>query len=681
MLAAPRYRPAMNLRAAAIASALIGLGLVGAWLWPPLAVLTVWPMFLLVPGWALVGWAARGGVRLPSTGRLGLAVILSVAVSAHLVWWLSTLSGIYDRGPVFVAAALLALPIPVAAGRFTGTWHAVPGAGWRGALRAFRRRRWAFVLAGFATAWVGGVLARGLWQVHDGGVDVGGSNWSDLGVHLSIAQSVNAGNFPPQVPFFAGEPLVYHWFADFHAAILADAADLFAIPVFIVHSAVLAGTLALVVHGLATVLLRDRWSGRASWLAAFLAILGGGLGWVRLVGDLATNQGTLWTLLMTHAYDNEWLSGWPYFSIPSVMTTGLLVHRATTAGLPLLAGAVLLVVAGIPRRAQRDAGFQDRPRLVLLGGLAGALLAPFHFFFFPVVPLLVLAWVAIGRRLIERPAIRLAGLFAAPYLLAIPFAAPALGQATGSGWLHPVIGWPTAPLADGPSAVVLFYLTNLGLPFVLALVALVVVRTPARWFLAAWITLLFLVPNSVQVSFVSFDMNKYFQAMWIAVAVAAGALLARWPTLIVAGVILFSAIAPALSSVHHAFSQNVLMSHDQLEAANWIAEHTPQRAVFVTDDWIIAPTDPAGRLRLMNFGPYVANLGFEPDLRIAQIEVIRCGGDPARSAEIMSELGASYVIPSSGIGCEAPVDFGASPLFEEVYANDTVRIYRLMAPT
>jgi hypothetical protein len=176
---------------------------------------------------------------------------------------------------------------------------------------------------------------------------------------------------------------------------------------------------------------------------------------------------------------------------------------------------------------------------------------------------------------------------------------------------------------------------------------------------------------------VSFDMNKYFQAMWIAVAVAAGALLARWPTVLVVAALLFSTASPVLSSVHHAFSQNALMSHDQLEAADWIAEHTPERAVFVTDDWIISPTDPAGRLRLTTFGPYVANLGFDPDLRAAQVKVIRCGGDPARSAEIMAELGATYVIPDSSGDCPGRVDFSASPLFEEAYAKGSITIYRL----
>jgi hypothetical protein len=78
----------------------------------------------------------------------------------------------------------------------------------------------------------------------------------------------------------------------------------------------------------------------------------------------------------------------------------------------------------------------------------------------------------------------------------------------------------------------------------------------------------------------------------------------------------------------------------------------------------------------MTFAPYVANLGFDPDLRLAQIDVIRCGGDEARAAEIMTELGATYVIPAGG-DCPDPVAFAQSPLFEQVYANGSVTIYRL----
>jgi hypothetical protein len=677
MLAAPRYRPAMDLRAAAVAAALIGLGLVAAWLWPPLAVVTVWPMLLVVPGAALVAWGTRGRARIASTGQVGLAIILSVAVSAHLAWWLSTLTGGFGREVVFLTAALLAVPLPIAAARMSGSPVAALAGAWRAVLVAVRRRAGAYGLALGAALVVGAVLARGLWQVGPEGLHVGGSNWSDLGVHLAIAESVNAGNFPPDVPYFAGEPLVYHWFADFHAAMLAQAAGLFAVPVFIVHSAVLAGVLALVVHGLALVLVRDRWARRVAWLAAFLVVIGGGLGWIRLVGDLANGLGNAWDLLMIHAYDNEWLSGWPYFSIPSVMTTGLLVHRATTAGLPLLVGAVLLAVVGVPTAGRGAAGAVDHPGLVALSGLAGALLAPFHFFFFPVVPALVAIWVALGRRLFTRPAVRLALLFAAPYLLAVPFASAAFDQATGSGWLEPVLGWPTAPLDDGPLAVTFFYLTNLGIPFLLAVLSLLLVRTPSRAFLAAWIGLLFLVPNLVQVSYVSFDMNKYFQAMWIAVAIAAGILLARWPMPAVALVLVVSAVSPTLSAVHHGFSRNFLLRADELAAAAWIAAETPPGSVFVTDDWIIAPTDPAGRLRLTGFGPYVENLGYDFGERQALVDDIRCGGDADRAAELMKEFGASYVLPDRSGNCADPVDYAASDRFEEAYAEGGVVIYRL----
>ena len=115
----PRYRPrddvlpmrdAINLRAAAVAAAAVGIGLAAAWIWPPLAVVTVWPLFLIVPGWAAVSWATRRRARISSTGRAGLAVVLSVAVSAHLVWWLASTAGGYGREVVFVAAAILALP-------------------------------------------------------------------------------------------------------------------------------------------------------------------------------------------------------------------------------------------------------------------------------------------------------------------------------------------------------------------------------------------------------------------------------------------------------------------------------------------------------------------------------------------------------------------------------------------
>jgi hypothetical protein len=265
-----------------------------AWLVPPAAALLVWPLLLFLPGWALIS-ALRP--RIDAAGRIGLAVVGSVALSTHLVFWLSQLAGGYHRGVVFAVAGLLSVPVVVM--------------GWRGGrpdLVALRRARVEMGIGAASAAFVGAVLGVGLWRVTPNGIASGGSNWSDLGVHLSIAETLNAGaNFPPEVPYFAGEPLVYHWFADFHAAILAEAAGIFSIPAMIVQSAVLAGALALLAFSLARRLVRDR-GRRVGILAAVLVILGGGLGYVRLVGDVANGLGGPLELIARNSYDNQWLT-------------------------------------------------------------------------------------------------------------------------------------------------------------------------------------------------------------------------------------------------------------------------------------------------------------------------------------------------------------------------------------
>ncbi|MEP7040804.1 MAG: hypothetical protein ABI864_04430 [Chloroflexota bacterium] len=665
-------RPQGELRPAAAMTAamLVALALLSAWVLPALAVVFVWPLLFILPGWTLVAWARP---RIAATGRMGLAIVLSVALSAHLVYWLAVATGGYRRGTIFVAAAVLAVPIVIGVGR--GGGRSVLGqasAGWH----ALRRDWLSFTVAGACAGFVGAVLQSGLWRDTPNGVSAGGSNWSDLGVHLSIAQSVNAGNFPPQVPYFAGEPLIYHWFADFHAAIAARAAAIFAVPSFVVSSAILAGALALLVHGLARALLRGRGARRAALLGAVLAVLGGGLGWMRLVGDIANGLGDLPTLVIRNSYDNSWLTEWPFFRIPSVMGTGLLVHRATTAGLPMLVGAVLLMVAGLPSAPARAAGWRDRPPLIFLAGLLGALLAPFHFFFFPAFLALVLGWVLVSGRLFDRAAPRNAALLLAPYALAIPFAIAPLLQAGGSGALHWVAVWESVP-AGGPLAVLFFYATNLGVPFLLALLALLLPRVPHRGFLAVWVVTLFLVPNVVQVSAIGFDMNKYFQAMWIAVALLAAWLIRRWPVPAIAALLLLSVPSPLLVSAWTALNREVVLGWSEVAAADWIAANTPERSVFVTNGWLNSPTDPAGRLRVLTFTPYIANLGYSPDQRYSLVDRIYCDGDPEESAALARSLGASYLLDVGPPRQCAPTIFDGSRGWELAYHAGGVRIWRV----
>src|SRR2546426_2681297 len=137
---------------AAVVAALL-LGLAAAWVVPILSVLVVWPLLFVVPGWGLL---AAAGPRIAGTGRLGLAIVLSVAISAHLVYWLAVATGGYRRETIFAAALLLALPIPLAAAR--GGLPALLDP-IRGAARSLARERIGFGVAVLAGGVVGLLLA------------------------------------------------------------------------------------------------------------------------------------------------------------------------------------------------------------------------------------------------------------------------------------------------------------------------------------------------------------------------------------------------------------------------------------------------------------------------------------------------------------------------------------------
>ena len=661
-------------------AALAGIGaavVLAVALVPVLAIPLAWPFLFFIPGWVVVG---RVAPSLTAAGRTGIAVIASLYLSAHLTYLVGIVAGAYARPAVLIVyAALVGLSL-VLAWRW---WRAPYDASFTPAAVPEVPRA-AFALAGVAVLWVGGVLGLSIWHLTSAGWVSGGWNWSDLLVHVSIANSLNAGNFPPQVPYFAGVPLTYHWFADFHAALTALIAGVDTIPVMAVTNAIAAGALALLTWELAWVVLANR---RAATIAAGIMVFAGGMGWLRLpidwlalpdcsvetfvAGPCRDLAGTL-SLIAHNPYDNRWLTEWPYFRIPSVMGTGLLTHRATTLGLPGLVAVVLLVQVSLGKR----------PAGMLLAGLLAAALAPFQFFAFPAVYLLVLIQVVSARfwTMPSWPAD--AARFLAPGLLAIPYVLPAFSQVGAAGQLQPVAGWGEAPLADGPLAVPFFYLTNLGVPFVLALVAVSRGDAPKSAFLAAWLAAMFIVPNVALFTAVVFDMNKYFQIMWVAVALLAAWLVRDWSRARLAAVAVPSILAPLLVSLWFIGSDWVTLSVSGERAAQWIRENTPERAVFVTEANINSPVDLAGRLRLTTFWAYAANLGYDSGPRSDDVKRIACEGDAA-AADVMATYGATYVLFPEPIPvqCDAGAprtDFDASPRFERVFAQGEVRIWELV---
>jgi hypothetical protein len=648
---------------AAIATITLVVAFVLAWFAPLAAIVVAWPFLFAIPGWLLV---ARLVPWLGPAGRLGVGIVLSTYVAAHLANLVGLAAGGFDRPVAFATAAILAgASLLLAVAPIRGL-AAPPSLDPREALEAARRERAPFVLATFGFLLVGGILAANAWREIPAGWVSGGWNWSDLLVHVSIGQSIVEGNFPPQVPYFAGVPLTYHWFADFHGAISAAVAGLHVIPVFVASSALMAGALALVAWELARHLTGSR---SAATIATLLILTAGGMGWIRLVLDVQAGLGSPWELVQRYPYDNTWEPGSPEFKIASILGTGLFPHRATTFGLPGLLSVLLLVRVSLGRN----------PAGMGLAGFLAALLAPFHFYFFPATYLLVGMYAVARRAWRRRGWLRDAAIFLAPIVLAFPFVlGPALLQ-RDRGAIQLVVGWAEAPIEEGLGAVLFFYGTNLGLPLLLGLLAVVASRPPARAFLAAWAVAFFLIPNVVVAGAVEFDMNKYFQVMGVALAILGGWLLRRRTTFVVALVLAAAAVSPVLVATWHAVSEPVALSLAQEQAGRWIAGNTPQRSVFLTDAFINSPTDYAGRLRITTFGPYAANLGYDPAPREADVNAAYCDG-PEAAAEVMARYDATYALSSGGVPDCAdgePTDFSASPLFETVYDVDGVQVWRL----
>jgi hypothetical protein len=489
------------------------------------------------------------------------------------------------------------------------------------------------------------VLLQSVWRSDQYGIVLTGSNWQDTPMHYEIIESLNNGNFPPQIPNFSGEKLTYHYFVDFHAAIIEKVYGY--LPTILpVLNALFILVFALSIYALARVYGR-----KVAVIATVLGVFGWGLSYFGLFSALINGQ---FDPTQNYIYQYGKM-----FGLPSIFDN-LLQQRPLLIGLPAFALVLALL-----------RNMDDKKRILLAGVITG-LVFQFHnvAFFCCYVAFAVCVLFNFKR-------FNLSYLyFLVPSVLALPFIlveGPPFTAAISGAWI--------ANFAQNPF---IYYFLNLGVPLVLAIVSFF---WRGHEELKGTLLFLVLVPNVLMLTPNPWDMYKFFMFAWVPIVVLSGVVLAkvwvrRW-RVVVLGLILLSIMTSASVVIYNVGTNYAGASWDEYDLGLWVRDNTPQNSVFLTYYGLHSPPSMiGGRLQVSSYFYWAYGPGMPLDKiyeRYANIDSAY-NGTATQLAAAVREYNVSYVYVgneelSNYPGCVA--HFDGVEWLTRVYTDGNLRIYQV----
>jgi hypothetical protein len=484
------------------------------------------------------------------------------------------------------------------------------------------------------------VLVRSVWFGNQYGIVLTGSNWQDTPLHYEIIESINNGNFPPQMPNYAGVPLTYHYFVDFHTAIIEKVYGY--LPTLLpVLNAIFILVFALSIYALA----RD--SGRrAAIIATVIATFGWGLSYFGLFSALFNGS--------FDASQNYIYQYGQTFGLPS-MFDNLLQQRPLLIGLPAFALVLALL-----------RNMNDKKRILLAGVITGLVFQFHNVAFFSCYVAFVVALLFNIRHFKLTTVL----YFLAPSVLALPFIfhnGPPLTAAVSTVWI--------ANFAQNPFV---YYFLNLGIPFVIAIVAF---AKAGNELLKGTFLFLFLIPNILLLTPNPWDMYKFFMFAWIPIAVLTGILLAKTRKILIVTLVLLSILTSASVVIYNIGTNYTAANWNEYQLGLWVRNNTPERSVFLTSSSIHSP--PAfigGRLVVSSYinWPYGWGIPLD-DIYQRQNDIDRAFTGNATELEVVvTTYNVSYVYVgyeelSQYPNCTAHLN--SISWLKPVYTDQNLRIY------
>ncbi|MBQ9264798.1 MAG: hypothetical protein IJ189_11420 [Clostridia bacterium] len=549
----------------------------------------------------------------------------------------------------------------------------------------------------------------------DGSLHVGQSTYGDLALHLSIASGLRGAAFPPDYTILPGARLSYPFLAD-------SLSTSFMLLGFDLHAAIVfPGILmtALTFSGYVLLAARMADTKKGAVIAVLFFFLNGGLGFLYMVdmqgaalGHVGANElqsvKGLWERIKlvlngwyqtpaNHAEFTTYNLRWS-----NVIVDMMVPQRTTLAGWSQLIPCMYLLHDALrPSLPALDDAPKDGPtavlarrhvnirQMIMLGVWAGALpMVNTHCFL--ALGLLSLGWM-IWDMIQNRRWLGRAILPWAVYgLLAVALAAPQLftwtfQQSVGNdSFLNFRFNWVNGEqgMLDG---YFWFYIKNIGLPFLLILLALLE-KNEKRRFLAAGAFMIFIPAELIQFQPNPYDNNKLFYIWYMVCCVIAAdyglellnklkGMRAKPVIAVMAAVCCF--FTGALAVAREVVSDYEAFSKADVEAAAVVEEMTAQDDVFLTgDQHLNFVSSLAGRRIVCGPDLWLYWHGFNEITAQRHWDVRRFYEDPEHNADVLAAYGVDYILVSAHERYNYDVDTAAlEEKYSLLYDRDGIQIY------
>ncbi|MCW4024730.1 MAG: hypothetical protein NWF01_06815 [Candidatus Bathyarchaeota archaeon] len=514
------------------------------------------------------------------------------------------------------------------------------------------------------------VLYSSVWVQTDTGLIISGSNWQDTPYHYGIIESLNQGNFPPQFPNYAGVKMTYHYFVDFHTAILENVYG------YLPKLLPTLNAVFILVFALSMYALAREFGRKAALIATVVGVFGCGFSYVNLFSALFQGQFV--------ASQNYFFQYAGTFGLPPIFDN-LLQQRPMLIGLPVFALVLMLLRNPASRR-----------RLLLAGILTG-LVFEFHNVAFFCCGLAFLLMFALNFKQSRFSKNYL--YFLVPCALALPF----IFQGGTPASINVASEW-ISNFSKNPFT---FLFLNLGIPVIIAFISLT--KRGNNLLKTTFVTLI-LVPYIVQLTPNAWDMYKFYLFAWVPIAVLMGWFLtstknsttssisvsikpSRVPRKFVrAGkniAVLTLVVLSVLSSISvvtfNLGANYQVATTNELQLGMWVRENTTQNSVFLTYPNYGIYSPPAyigGRITVSSYinWPYGHGIPLE-QIQQRESDIDRAyGGSEADLQEVVSKYNVSYIY----VGFEelaaywnCTSRFNSISWLQNVYSDGQLQIYKV----